>query len=88
VSVAAIHRYEITVDDQWHELPLCGPIYHVAAREPRYVELWALDNDGAPTWREFRVFATGQPLPPEDLHHVGTAITADGHLVWHLMERI
>lgn len=87
--MAAIHRYEIPVDDRWHDLPLAGPIYHVACRQPDTVELWALDSDGAPTWREFRVFATGQPLPPEqDLHHVGTALTADGRLVWHLLERL
>jgi hypothetical protein len=85
--VPAIHRYEVPVDSQWHPLPLSGPIYHVAARDPETVEFWALDTGDASTWREFRVYGTGQALPPDDLHHVGTALAAEGRLVWHLLER-
>jgi hypothetical protein len=81
----AIHRLAIPVDDQWHTIALHGPIVHVATREHRHVEIWFIDNVGLPgEERTFRVYGTGQP----DLKgtHVGTAITPDGALVWHLME--
>lgn len=83
-------RYEIPVDDQWHVLDLPrGPIVHVASRRPDVVEFWAIDAADGITLppRAFRVFGTGQPLPPAAGKHIGTAITAGGALVWHLMER-
>lgn len=82
----AIYRYEIPVDDLWHELPLSGDLLHVAARQADTVELWAF-NGGSTTMRTFRVFGTGQPLPGnEPIVYRGTAL-APGGLVWHLMER-
>ncbi|OKK06426.1 hypothetical protein AMK26_10415 [Streptomyces sp. CB03234] len=84
----AIYRYEIPVDDQWHELELTGAVLHTAARTPDVVELWALHTTSPTPRRSFRVFGTGQPLPAEPLRHVGTALTAHGALVWHVMERV
>lgn len=83
-----IHRYEVPVDDQWHALELSGAILHVASRRPEVVEVWALVA-GPEMRREFRVFGTGQPLPEDiDVHmYRGTALAADGRLVWHLWER-
>ena len=81
-----ILRYEVPVDDQWHVHDLAGPIVHVAARDPRVVEFWALDEDGWTRDSEFRVFGTGHPLPEGRLVHHGTVIVADGRLVWHLIE--
>lgn len=82
-----IYRYEVPVDDQWHELRLSGAVLHVACRRPDTVELWALHTEGPELHRAFRVFGTGQPLPPEPTRHVGTALAAEGRLVWHVMER-
>lgn len=77
-------RYEVPVDDAWHDLNLHGEILHVDARRPDAVELWALEDDALAT-RQFKVFATGEPLPIGlDLRHIGTALV--GGLVWHLME--
>lgn len=86
----AIHRYEVPVDDQWHEVELTGDIVHVAARTPYAVEVWAHAGIGSPCVHEFRVFGTGQPLPTghggAPLRHVGTALV--GRLAWHLMQRM
>lgn len=61
-------------------------IVHVATRRRDSVEFWAITGlHAGRTIRRLRVFATGQPFP-EHLSYVGTAITPDGTLVWHLME--
>lgn len=84
--MTAIYRYEVPVDDQWHELQLSGAVLHVDCRDPRVVELWALSSGGPTVTHNFRVYGTGQPLPDRLTCHVGTAITPGGQLVWHLME--
>lgn len=84
----AIHRYEVPVDGQWHEVPLTGAILHTAARRPDMVEVWAYHSAGPELRRVLQVFGTGQPLPPYPIRHIGTALAADGQLVWHLMERV
>ncbi len=88
-----ILRYEVPVDDDWHKLQLFGDIVHVDARTPYTVEVWAWHHGPSmlPVNRDFRVFATGQPITtPRNLgylHHRGTVIVAGGRLVWHLIER-
>jgi len=88
VSLRRILRWEIPVDDQWHELEL-GPdgIAHVAARSADAVEVWAVhDPRLVKVRRRFTVVGTGHPVP--DLtRHVGTALAPHG-LVWHLLEDI
>lgn len=80
-------RHEVPVDDRWHALQLSGPIVHVASRNPRSVEVWAIATAAPSVTRGFRAFGTGQALPP-DVQHVGTAVTAGGQLVWHLFEAL
>ncbi len=67
-GVRRVLRWEIPIDDADHELPPGGPVLAVAGhRDYRdRVEVWTLDGvgpDGAS--RVFRVFGTGQPIPPE-----------------------
>lgn len=78
-----IYRYEVPVDDQWHEHPLTGGIVHVAGRRRGVVEFWARQTFGPQVARRFRVYGTGHPMP-SGLTHRGTVL--DGPLVWHLME--
>lgn len=80
-------RFEIPVDERWHALQLGGPIVHVGVRTPDVVQLWAIDTGAPSVLRSFRVFGTGQPLPPR-VQHIGTAIAAGGQLVWHLFEAL
>ncbi len=86
MTTPAIYRYEVPVDDQWHEHDLSGDVLHVSARSPRIVEFWAMHSGGPTVRRAFRAFGTGQPLPANCGRHVGSVITAGGALVWHLME--
>jgi hypothetical protein len=85
--MAVIYRYEIPVDDAWHEHQLSGAVLHVASRSRDTVELWALSSGGPAIARTFCVFGTGEPLPSGRVKHVGTALAPGGRLVWHLMER-
>jgi hypothetical protein len=88
--MTAIHRYEIPVDDQWHIHKLSdGGILHIAARNPEIVEFWAVHNPASQQRpRRFRIYGTGQPLPDGPFTWHGTTITANGHLVWHLIEEL
>lgn len=83
-----ICRYEVPVDDQWHEFEIHSEPLAVACRNPRVVEFWAQYDDTirsvAP--RRFIVVGTGHRLPERQTRHVGTAIAPGGALVWHLRE--
>jgi hypothetical protein len=81
-----IIRWVVPVDDRPHDFPMNGAILHVASRRPDTVEFWTLDTHGPLVDRVFQVVGTGQPFP-SDWKHVGTALAADGELVWHLMEQ-
>lgn len=82
-----VFRYEVPVDDRWHDIELSGPILHVDCRDPRIVEFWALcTTNGAPARTvSFTVVGTGHLQP--DGYHVGTAIAPGGQLVWHLFRK-
>lgn len=87
----AVYRYEVPVDDKWHELTMWGdtPVLHVAARQVDVVEFWAEHRNWdwriGPRW--FRVFGTGQPVPESPIQHRGVALAgASRQLVWHLYE--
>ena len=81
----SINRDEVPGDHRWHPLQLSGRILHVACRSVHVVEVWALHTDELAETRSFRVYGTGQPLPP-GIEYVGTALAPVGQLVWHLME--
>lgn len=83
---ASIFRYEVPVDDQWHEVALRGDVLAVGCRVPTVVEFWARYSDDSPAvFRRFLVVGTGHPLPDNARYH-GTAVAPGGHLVWHLLE--
>lgn len=80
-----ILRYEVPVNDQWMliRVPRSG-ILHVASRTARSVEFWMREHHSGTEVRAFRVYGTGQPVP-DFAQYEGTAVTAGGALVWHLM---
>lgn len=86
-STSVIHRFEVPVDDRWHFLDLPRGIQHVATRRRDVVEVWAYTRQASdqPFLRQFRVYGTGQPMPPATTH-IATAIAPGGDLVWHLIE--
>lgn len=84
--MTAVYRYDVPIDENWHDLLLSGAVLHVAVRQSDVVTLWALHTDGPPVRRRFMVFGTGETLAP-DVRHVGTALAAGGAEVWHVFER-
>jgi hypothetical protein len=93
----AVYRYEVPVDDQWHEITMgVGiPVLHVAARQIDVVEFWAESRHSDSGWewqtgpRWFRVFGTGQPLVESPMQHRGVTLAgAAGQVVWHLYESL
>jgi len=89
--MARIYRYEVPVDDRWHEVALYGDPIHVDCRQLNIVEFWAIHceaRDSVPTWtRSFMVVGTGHELPPDYWRTWGSVIAPGGLLVWHLIER-
>lgn len=76
-------KYDVPVDDLWHSVG-GGPVIHVACqRDSGVVQVWTREWGSAYRARAVRVFATGQPLP-EGMDHLGSALAADGGLVWHV----
>lgn len=80
-----VFRYEVPVDDTWHDITLTGPILHVASRNYlKVVYFWALAGVGSPYTARLRVYGTGHPIPLDAVYR-GTAIAEP--LVWHLFEQ-
>ncbi len=81
-----VFRYEVPVDDAWHDITLSGPIMHVASRNGNVstVHFWALAGAGTPYTAKLRVFGTGHEVPLDAVYR-GTAIAEP--LVWHLFEK-
>jgi len=87
----AVYKYSIPVDDREHAvlMPPGAEIVHVACQDGPYsVELWAtVDPDVTRAERTFIVAGTGHQYDDVQWKHVGSALTAEGALVWHLLER-
>lgn len=83
-----IYRFEVPIDDQWHEFKLTGHILHVGSRSEGVVEFWAHQIEGNPLETvQLRVFGTGHEMPVASIYR-GTTIAPDGYYVWHLVERV
>lgn len=83
----AMFRYEVSMRDEWTELQVAGPVVAVAAiRNGAAVEFWAEDTGPASrSFRYFRVYGTGHPLPA-NVRWAGTCPRTPSGLVWHLYE--
>lgn len=81
-----IFRYEVPVDGQWHALLGHANPLHVACRNNGIVEFWAWERSLDRYPIEYRVYGTGESV--DDLcDYLGTALSPNGQLVWHLMRR-
>lgn len=81
-------KWSVPVDDSSHEMGT-GQVLKVACQhDHESVQVWTLEDETtlARAPRSARAFATGQPLPGAAMAHIGTALAADGQLVWHLFE--
>ena len=81
-----IYRYEVPADDQAHSFEgIIGTPVAVANVGLKKVEFWAEQADTVDAKRSFRVYGTGQWLPP-GARYCGTAPRNEAGLVWHLVE--
>jgi hypothetical protein len=82
-----VFRYEVPVDDEWHDVALSGPIVHVGTPFGQLspLHIWALAETGAPYTARLRVYGTGHTVPDYVVYR-GTAIAEP--LVWHLFEDV
>ena len=84
----AIYKYEIPIDDQWHEftMPLQARVVHIGAQQADAVCAWAEVATGGDeiVKRSFRIFGTGHPIPSGAVHQ-GSVIS--GAFVWHAYAR-
>ena len=100
--MSVVHKYPLDID-RATELPLDveDKIVLIAVQRHR-ICLWALTEHWVPPSQEgrtmpheptrrgsrmFHVFATGENVPP-GLTHVGSCMTDDGALVWHVFEAV
>jgi hypothetical protein len=84
-----VWKYEVPIDDQWHELriPRDFRVLHVGQQtDPHRVCFWVdVRDDHLKVGRRFCVFGTGHNVPPGAVHR-GTVQDHQHGLVWHLFE--
>ena len=95
-----IFKFDIPVDDEWHLVPKLRDvedIRYVASQHPDrpdQVQLWFEHREVWPLRPiddviEVRAFGTGHEISCGDFQceYVGSAIAAEGKLVWHVYAR-
>jgi len=78
-------KWDVRVDDRTHRIG-GGQVVHVACQHyDDVVTVWTIEprNGAGLPKRTVQVYGTGHPLP-FFAEHLGTALAANGHLVWHL----
>ena len=85
-----IWKYPLEVTDyQELELPKGAKILSVGESRDGELALWALIPHGPleKEKRKFRIAGTGHFITPSETQNfIGTVITNDGFLVWHIFE--
>lgn len=88
----AVWKYDVPVDGAAHAVHVPGlphappmPLHVACQTAPDVVQVWFLVDPSHPVMveRKLQVFGTGQPIP-DGAGWVGTALAAEGRLVWHL----
>lgn len=87
----AVHRFPMMLichGIQEIGMPSGAKILHVGTKGcDMDIHIWAeVPTNPKVKWevRRFRIFETGEPLPTEDAHHIGTVII--GLMVYHIYE--
>ena len=80
-------KWQVPVDDNEHQIG-GGIVMLVASQygDPAMVQVWTTE-DGSDPNRIVRVFGTGQDVPEGSWWPIGSAMMANGQLVWHIFER-
>ena len=85
-----IYKYTLNIEDtQVVALPPDATLLSVGEQNGQ-LQLWAmLDSTAAVITRHIRIFGTGHPVNEDTkLSFIGTVITMDGRLVWHVFEEL
>lgn len=84
--MSRVLKWNVGVDDRVHEIG-SGPVVHVAC-QGRYdtVQVWTIEAGDSTPERRVQAFGTGQSLPGDIGPHLGSVLTMNGALVWHLFE--
>lgn len=79
-------KWDVPVDDQDHPVG-SGKVLKVDCQfGPEVVQVWTDEpNDQDVVIRGARVFGTGMEIP-EGWEHLGSVVTAQGQLVWHVFD--
>lgn len=87
-----VWKFEINLlggDDAEFQMPQGARLLHVGVQSgqfPYVVAIWALVNPTMPTVRR-RLYVRGTGhVVPEGVEYVGSTITANGSLVWHVFD--
>lgn len=84
---ARILRYEVPVDNRWHEITSLRPLA-VGCRFRDIVEFWAWEFPNiTPVTHQYKVVGTGQPID-EDVEYIDTVTAPGGRYIWHLTRRL
>ncbi len=82
-----IYKYTLTDHECTLRLPADADLLSVDFQNGTGLVVWALvDPENPVTSRHFAIYATGEPLPDNPGHYVGTATTPAG-IVWHVFDR-
>ena len=75
-------KWSVPVDDKPHQIG-SGKVVMVACQYgPESAQVWT-EESGVGYDRQAQVYGTGHHIPG-DWSHLGSAVAADGRLVWHL----
>jgi hypothetical protein len=86
--IRAVWKYDLPVDDEQHvSMPHGSELLHVASQHglSSQIQLWARVDPGAPLV-ERTIFIAGTGHTVDIDPYIGSVITADGHLIWHVFD--
>lgn len=79
-------KWNVPVDDGVHPIGNGKVVFTGCQFGPESVQVWTEEYAQEPqATRPVAIFGTGHEVPAS-AHHVGTATTAGGRLVWHVYE--
>ena len=85
----SVWKYDIAIEGSAHAIPIGARLVHVAAQDVAVPDFfstwWEVDVDKPKALHTFVVVGTGHAIP-DDYQYRGTALCANGRLVWHLYE--
>lgn len=80
----SIYRYDILTGNGVVKLPGDSDFLHVAYKDNTLCVWTLIDTDKPVHAYTFKFYGTGWTLPDEPGRYIGTVVTTDGSVVWHV----